>query len=91
MRSWNMEIQGARHQFASLVTAAPIQLPWFPRRSLGTEQHEVHMPAQQSPKNSVDAPKLPQPTLPVCPYTSLFYRSDVGFTSSCKYFHRLNK
>ena len=91
VRLWHRETQGALHRFASLGTATPTQLPWFPHSRFGKQQHEVHMPAQQSPEISVLAPTLPPPTLPASPDTNLFHLADISFTSSCQYFHRSNK
>ena len=91
VRLWHRETQGALHQFASLGTATPTQLPWYPHRTLGTEQHNVHMPTPQASENSAVAPTLPPPTLPVCADTNMFQRADISFTSSRQYFHRFNK
>ena len=91
VRLWHREIQGSLHQFASLGTATPTQLGWYPHRTSGTEQHDVHMPTPQASENSAVAPTLPPSTLPVCAVTNMFHRADVGLTSSCQYFQRFNK
>ena len=91
VRLWHREIQGALHQFASLGTATPTQLPWYPHRTLGTEQHDMHMPTPQASENSAVAQTLPPPTLPVCADTNMCHRADISFTSSCQYFYRFNK
>ena len=88
---WHGEIQGALHQFASLGTATTTKLPWYPHRTFGTEQHDVHIPTPQDSENSAVAPTLPPPTLPVCADTNMFHRADIGFTSSCQYFYLFNK
>ena len=75
---WLSSITG-RYMYQQAVTM------WMGNNKvLGTEQHEVQMPAPQSRENSVVAPKLPSPTLLVCPDTNLFHRADISVTSSCQ-------